>query len=387
MPKISQVVEEMAEATSVKYNNLVYELKATGRDIIVMSLGEPYFDVPLFPFDDLPYPDILHYSHSRGILSLRQKLADSFKETYKVDFDPQHEIVITAGSKFAIYMTLASILEPGDEVLYSEPAWVSYPEQIKFCGGLPVGIPLDRNVEDFENYISKRSKAIIVTNPHNPRGYLYSRKELSYLLGLARKYDLWLLSDEAYSDFVPDGFTSLAYLDPEKRHTIVFNSLSKNFGMSGWRVGYVIANSEIIFQTLKVNQHLITCPATILEHYLYRHFDRILAITKPQILELVRRRSLLERHMDEIGLSYIPGSGTFYFFVSIAPSRLDSDEFCTRLLYEHNVCVVPGIGYGKSCDGFVRVSIGAAQLEDIKKGLASIKNLISDTSVLSKQDA
>ena len=138
---------------------------------------------------------------------------------------------------------------------------------------------------------------------------------------------------------------------------------------------------------ISLTWRLLSCPATILEHYLYRHFDRILAITKPQILELVQRRSLLERHMDEIGLSYIPGSGTFYFFVSIAPSRLDSDEFCTRLLYEHNVCVVPGIGYGKSCDGFVRVSIGAAQLEDIKKGLASIKNLISDTSVLSKQDA
>jgi aminotransferase len=384
MPQISRLVAEMAEATSVKYNNLVYELKAAGRNIIVMSLGEPYFDVPLFPFDDLPYPDILHYSHSRGILSLRQKLADYFNETYKVKFDPQHEIVITAGSKFAIYMTLASILEPGDEVLYSEPAWVSYPEQIKFCHGVPVGIPFDRSVEDFENYISNRTKAIIVTNPHNPRGYLYSREELSHLLELARKYDLWLLSDEAYSDFVPDGFTSLAQLDPEKRHAIIFNSLSKNFGMSGWRVGYVIANREIIFQTLKVNQHLITCPATILEHYLYRYFDRILAITKPQILDLVRRRSLLEHHMDEIGLSYIPGSGTFYFFVSIAPSRLDSDKFCTQLLYQHNVCVVPGIGYGESCDGFVRVSIGAAPLEDIKKGLASIKSLISVTSGPSK---
>jgi aspartate aminotransferase/aminotransferase len=381
MPEFSRVAASACEAISIKYNTLVYELKQQGKQVLVMSLGEAYFDIPLYPMDDLPYPDVNHYSHSRGILELRTKLAEYHCSEYGVTFDPEREILVTAGSKVAIHMTLMAMVDPGSEVLYSEPAWVSYPEQIRLCYGVPVGIPLEKTVYEFESYITPKTRAIILNNPHNPRGCVYTPEELEHLIALARKHNLWLLSDEAYSDFLTDGsFCSAARLDPRKEHVVAFNSLSKNYGISGWRIGYVIGNEALIDNVLKINQHLITCPPTILSFYLARHFDDLIAITKPQIRDVVNKRKQLADYIDQIGLRYLPGAATFYFFVSIAPSRLTSDEFCTRLLKEELISIVPGIGYGDSCDGFVRVSVGTASLEENQFGLRKIRELIEKTS-------
>jgi aspartate aminotransferase/aminotransferase len=290
-----------------------------------MSLGEAFFDIPSFSLNDLPYPEVNHYSHSRGLPELRGELRKYFDTEYDFQFDDKTEIIITAGSKIAIYMTLMSILNPGDEVIYSEPAWVSYPEQIKLCYGVPVGIPYDKGVSDYEAYVTQRTRAIIINNPHNPRGQVFTESELRSLLSLAEKHDLWLLCDEAYSDFLMDGsFISLGRIDRQKRHAVVVNSMSKNYGISGWRIGYVIANVNLIENILKVNQHLITCPATILEYYLARHFQELLEITKPQIRDVVCKRNRLAEYMRKIGLPYLPGAATFYFFVSLKPSRLSS---------------------------------------------------------------
>jgi len=380
MPQLSTSVLGASEAMSIKYNTMVYEMRQRGIKVLVMSLGEAYFDIPLFPMNDLPYPEVNHYSHSRGLWELRVKLAEYFQAEYQVRFDVDKEIIITAGSKAAIHMTLMSILNPGDEVLYSEPTWVSYPEQIKLCYGSPVGISYDKTVYDYESYITPKTKAIIINTPHNPRGYVFSRQELEHLLSIARRYSLWILSDEAYSDFLIDGsFVSLARLDSSKTNAVVFNSMSKNYGISGWRVGYVIGNEMLIDNVLKVNQHLITCPATILEWYLVRHFHELLEITKPQIRNVVCKRRRLAEYMDKIGLSYLPGAATFYFFVSIERSKLSSEEFCTRLLEEEHISIVPGAGYGGACDRFVRVSIGTATLEENQFGLRKIKELIDKT--------
>jgi len=381
MPDLSQVTKQSTEAMSIKYNTMVYDLKRKGVDIIVMSLGEAYFDIPLYQFDDLPFPDIYHYSHSRGLVELRDKLGEYFKSEYDFSFDPEAEIIVTAGSKVAIHMAFMAILNPGDEVLIPEPAWVSYPEQVKLCYGEPVGIPYDCSIYDFEKYITDKTKAIIINNPHNPTGYVYTEKEMRFLLDLAKKYDLWLFSDEAYSDFVGDGsFVSLGSIDRDKKNSVIFNSISKNYGISGWRFGYLISNAEFISNILKLNQHMITCPATILAHYIATHFDEIIKITKPQIKEVVDTRNELVEYMNSIGLKCLDGTSTFYCFVSIEPSKLSSEEFCMRLLQESYVCVVPGLGYGDSCDGFVRVSVGTATREQNEHGLQKIKELIDKTS-------
>lgn len=379
----SKVVSDSAEAMSIKFNTMVYELQRQKIDVTVLSLGEAFFEIPLYDFHSLPLSKIYHYSHSRGIFELREAIAKYFKEEYDVTFDPEKEIIVTAGSKVAIHMTLMSILNPGDEVMVYEPAWVSYPEQIKLCYGVPVSIPFDEKITNFERYVTNRTKMIIINNPNNPSGRVFNLDELAYLYSLARKHNLFVLSDEAYSDFVinSEEFISLANLDIELKHTIVVNSLSKNFGMSGWRLGYVITNPSLILQILKVNQHLITCPSTILEYYSAKYFQNIVNVTKPQIKAVVEKRAEVQKYMTQVGLETLAGSSTFYFFVSIGKSKLNSEAFATELLQKHHICVVPGIGYGKSCGRFVRVSVGSESMPRIQKALNTIKQFIDQTSV------
>ena len=314
---------------------------------------------------------------------MRDRIAKYFSESYDVKFDYEKEIMITAGSKAAIHMSLMTVIDPGDEVIIHEPAWVSYPEQIKLCYGIPVQIPYNQTVFNFEEYITKKTKMIIVNNPQNPTGKVYNLEEMSHIYKLAQKYNLFVLSDEAYSDFVIDKneFISFAELDTEKKNTIIINSLSKNFGMSGWRLGYMISNEELINQTLKINQHLITCPSTILEYYIEKYFEDILKITKPQIKKLIEKRYKIEEFLNLNSLKPLPGSSTFYFFISIEESNLSSEEFCTKLLNDYHVSTAPGIGYGKSCDKFIRVSVGSEDISRIKRGIELIKELISKTKV------
>lgn len=380
--KPSTVVGNAVQALSIAYNTMVYELQSKGTDVTVLSLGEAFFDLPLYDFSTLPFPASYHYSHSRGVPKLRQVLAEYFQNQYDVKFDPENEIILTAGSKIAIYMTLLAIINPGDEVLLHEPAWVSYTEQIKLCHGIPVHVPYYESVYEYEKYITNRTKVLIVNNPNNPRGSVLTLDEIAHLYKIAEKYNLFILSDEAYSDFIvnKEQFISIGNFDKELKFSIICNSISKNFGISGWRIGYVIANKYLIDQILKLNQHLITCPATILEHYISEHYYDILKVTKPQIAELMDKRKKIIDYIYQIGLSCLDGDATFYIFLSLNETTLSSNEFCTRLLMESNICVVPGIGYGLSCDKFVRVSIGAESVERIFAALRKIKELIAATS-------
>ena len=374
----SDAAIKTSRAMSIKYNTMVYELKSRGENIIVLSLGEAFFDIPLHTFDDLPFPDIYHYSHSRGIIQLRQKISSYYRVQYNVEVDPEKEMIITAGSKAAIYMSLLALINPEDEVLIHEPAWVSYPEQVKLCGGNPVMIPYDKNVFEFGSYITCRTKVVIINNPNNPTGKIYTSNELAHLADLAMKHNIFILVDEVYSDFHlgNERFVSFGDIDKNKDFSIISNSMSKNYGMSGWRIGYVISNEIVINEILKINEHLITCPATILELYMAKHFDDVLEITKPQIKNVITTRNEVLSYMDKIGLKYLPGTATFYIFVSIEGSMYSSEEFCDYLLKEKKICVVPGIGYGRSCDKFIRVSVGTEPLERIFYALDEIKKII-----------
>lgn len=382
MPHAARYVQDISEAMSIKYNNRVYEKRSRGEDVIALSYGEAYFDIPLFRFDDLPLPGLYHYSHSRGVSELRELLAGYYRNRYCVPVDPATELVVTAGSKIALHMTFMAILEPGDEVLVQEPTWVSYPEQVRLCHGRPVAIPRGVPIAEYRRFITARTRAIVVNNPNNPTGQVLTEREWREIHRIAAEHDLFIVADEAYSDYVLDArdFISAAAHDPAKEHTIVCNTLSKNYGMSGWRIGYVFTNRELLFQILKVNQHLITCPATVLQLYMARHFDEVLGITAPQIRDVVVKRAAVARMLDEAGLDYMPGKGTFYLFMSIEGSRLGSAEFCDRLLDERGVSAVPGIGYGHSCDQFIRLSVGSESMERIREGVERIAALLAETT-------
>lgn len=384
MPRPAGYVQDIIEAMSIRYNNRVYEKKAGGDDVVTLSFGEAYFDIPLFRFDDLPMPGLYHYSHSRGIAELRTLLADYYGSRYGVPVDPATELVVTAGSKIALHMAFMAIVSPGDEVLIPEPAWVSYPEQVRLCHGTPVCIPRDTPVEEYARFVTPRTRAVVVNNPNNPTGRLMSADEWRALHRFAEAHDLYIVSDEAYSDYVLEAgdFISAAAYDPAKTHTVVCNTLSKNYGMSGWRIGYVFTNEELLLQILKLNQHLVTCPATILEWYVVRHFHEVLEITAPQIRAVVEKRRAVTAMLEEFGLRCMDGEGTFYLFVSIEESALGSEEFCDRLLDERGVSAVPGIGYGESCDGFIRLSVGSEDMERIRGGLGEIAALVAETAAV-----
>ncbi|RSM75444.1 hypothetical protein DL991_27550 [Amycolatopsis sp. WAC 01375] len=377
----SSLVDNAAQALSIKYNNLVYELSAAGQDIITLSLGEAFFDLPLPRFDDLSGHGLHHYSHSRGLPELRQRLAGYWAD-FDLPVDPDTEIVVTAGSKVAIYMVLLALLEPGDEVIVPEPFWLSYPEQVRLCRGVPVLVPHDVSVFDFGRYVTPRTRAIVINNPNNPSGRVHTDAELEFVHDLADARGLVVIADEAYHEFVPaeTPFRACGSFDPELRHTVTVNSMSKNYGVSGWRVGYVIAHRTLIDQVLKINQHLITCAPTILSWYLAEHFDDILDITRPQIRRVVDLRREVAGQLADIGIETLPGSATFYLFASLGRSTLDSMEFATRLLRESAVSVVAGIAYGESCDRHIRISVGTESPYRVARGIAEIRNLIDATS-------
>lgn len=379
---ISKTIKNIPEAMSIKFNMAVYDLQRKGQDVIVLSLGEAFFKLPPFPFDKIKnWEKGYHYSSSLGLPELRHKISAYYKQEYGVTSNPDNELLISAGSKVIIYMALRAILNPGEEVIIFEPAWVSYTEQVKSCYGKPVTIPYYEGVDDLHKYLTRKTRAIIINNPNNPSGKVYSRQELKKLFDFARKHDLYVLSDEAYSDFaLEEPFVSMGRIDPKKERVIVVNSLSKNFGISGWRIGYVIAHKKIIAAIFKLNQHLITCPTTMIGFYLITYFDQLRKKTKPQIIAVVKKRMRVQKIMQKIGLEYLPGSGTFYFTVSIKGSKLHSEAFATRLLKEYHVATVPGVGYGRSLDSFLRIGVGTESIERITRALLAIRKLIEETS-------
>ncbi|WP_225748731.1 pyridoxal phosphate-dependent aminotransferase [Paraeggerthella sp. Marseille-Q4926] len=376
---LSSKVESIPEALSVYVNNLIYGMKRRGDRITTLSLGEAYFDLPYFGFEDIDFKSGYHYSESLGLLDLRKKISAFYEEQYEAKVDSHNEIIISAGSKPLIYMALQTILEDGDEVLIHEPAWLSYPEQIRLAGGIPIFIPYNCSPSDFKSYINTKTKALILNNPNNPAGKAYAESELRYLYDLLRKNGSYIIVDEAYSDFVSgDEFVSMAKIAPDKDGVIIVNSLSKNLGISGWRVGYAISSPEIIYGILKLNQHLITCASTILLMYLAKHFDEILESTLPQAREVVRFRQEIVGYARDIGLATLGGCSTFYLFIDISKYGRSSLDLAMHLLMKYHIGVVPGSAYGESTDGFIRIGVGAETEKDVKTALDVIKRVVDE---------
>lgn len=378
MPSLNPFIQDIPEALSIFVNQIVYNKKSRGERVYTYSLGEAFFDIPRFAISDEDFYKGYHYSSSMGLLPLRQKIADFYKKYYGVDADPENEILISAGSKPIIFMLLCAVLQRGENVLVPEPAWLSYKEQIKLAGGVHVAVPYHKTVKEWEQYITPKTKVIIINNPNNPSGQLYTREELLYLLDLAKKHNLFILSDEAYSDFLlpADSFISFAKIDPDKEHCLVVNSLSKNMGMSGWRVGYAITHPTVMKELLKLNQHLITCTTTLLQNYMALHFDQILAHTLPQAQKMAEKRAKVQQLLNNIGIKTLNGCGTFYFMLDISHFKGTTDELVYDLLLNHNIATVPGLAYGDSTGRFIRFGIGVENLEDIETSLRQIKQFL-----------
>jgi len=376
--QISEKVKRIPEAMSIYINQLVYDQKRKGKDIVVLSLGEAFFDIPIFDLSKLDFVKGYHYSDSQGIPELREKIVHFYKKQYGADINSKDEILITAGSKPVIYFAMQATLNPGDEALIHEPGWLSYQEQLRIVGAEPRFIPYDIPTKDFHKYFTEKTRMLVINNPNNPAGRVYTLEELKSLYEQCRPKGIYILVDEAYSDFVSgDKFHTMTKLVPDKDGIIVVNSLSKNMGMSGWRVGYVITTANLIKNILKLNQHIITCAPTILQYYMARYFEDVITITLPQVKDVVAKRERIAKLVDDLGLKRMEGNSTFYFLVSIADFPGSSLDFALYMLLFNQVSVVPGSAYGKSCARFVRVGIGAESEERISNALYLFRDLIN----------
>ena len=371
-------ISNIPEAISIKFNQKVCEHKHACNDVITLSLGEAFFDIPKFSFDDLDTERGYHYTDSQGLPELRDAIAKYYNSSFKCNIDPNKNILISAGSKIIIYMSILAVIDPGDEVILFEPAWLSYEHQINLASGQAKFIPFSENIQNIEKYFTNKTKLLIINNPNNPSGRVYKKSELIKLVETCRSHNITVLFDEAYSDFVDeDMFYSAAHLFPDFDHIITVNSLSKTMGMYGWRIGYIITHTIMINKILILNQHLITCAPSILQLYLAKHFEDINKVTVPQAKKIKIKRDQVQKLIDASGFETMRGSSTFYFFIDLRSYVKDTFLLAQYLLTNHHIAMVPGGAYGKSTEGFLRMSIGTESIERVELALNTLKKVLS----------
>lgn len=368
-------IEKIPEALSIHWNQKAADISS--KKLIKLALGEAFFSIKKFNLNKYHEDKNYHYSDSRGNILLRKKIARLYKKKYSSKFNAKEEIIISAGSKILTYMSLLTLLNKGQEAVTFEPAWLSYKEQTKIIGCKMRFIPFSTNINSIKNFLKKKTKVFILNNPNNPSGKLYDKKFLLKLFKILKSKKIYLICDEAYSDFVPQNksFISALAVDKKKERTIVVNSLSKNFGMSGWRLGYIIANKKIIQKLLILNQHLITCAPTILQSYVADNFENLYKHNIFQIKKLIQKRKVIEKFLKINNIKYLESDSTFYFFLSIN-KKINVDNFCNELLFKKFISVVPGRAYGNNTDQYIRISIGTEKLSTIIKALKVIKKLL-----------
>lgn len=355
-----------------------FDIAATMDDVISLGIGEPDFVSP---------PPVLeagqrslergetHYTSNSGTIELRQGLSHHLEGLYGVSYDPEAEILVTVGVSEALYLALTAILDPGDEVIVPNPCFVSYEPEVIFAGGVPVSLHTERK-DDFqvsatalEAKITERTKAILIGYPNNPTGAVLEREPAQALADLAAKHDLLVLSDEIYDRLVYAGHQHVCFasLKGARQRTITLGGFSKDYAMTGWRIGYVAAPPELLAAMRKVHQYTIMSAPTMGQAAALAALEK----AGDHVLEMVeaydRRRRLIVSGLNELGLETFEPRGAFYAFPSVEASGLDDEAFAERLLEEERVAVVPGTAFGARRN-FVRCSY-ATSYEKIEEAL------------------
>jgi len=359
-------------------------LEAEGRRIVHLEIGRPDFDTPAHIKEAAMaalQEGKVHYTSNWGILPLREAVSKSLEKELGATYDPEGEIIITAGAAEGVFDTIMALVDPGDEVLVPDPGWVNYPVATSMAHGRPIPYALKAemdfqiDLEEFQSLLSPKTKLVVLVTPHNPTGGMLAKDILEAISVLAKEYGFYIMTDEIYHKMTYDGHqhVSIASLPGMKERTIIINGFSKAYAMTGWRVGYVAAPKSLAATINKVHQHNTTCAAS------FAQYGALAALTGPQdcvanmVREFDRRRLLLWE-----GLNAIPGlrcprpRGAFYAFVDVRGCRLAAEQFASRLLAEAGVAVVPGDVFGQAGAGFVRISY-ASSYEEIEEALERIK--------------
>lgn len=358
-----------------------FDIAATMEDVISLGIGEPDFISPK-PILEAGIRSLeqgeTHYTSNSGMLELRQELSQHLERLYGVNYHPEKEILVTVGVSEALYLAFTAVLNPGDEVIVPTPSFVSYQPEVIFAGGVPV--PVQTKLEDefqilardIADHVTDKTKAILIGYPNNPTGAVMTREKLLNLAQFAEQKDLLVISDEIYDRLVYDGHkhTCLASLPGMFDRTITLGGFSKNYAMTGWRIGYAAAPASILDAMRKVHQYTIMSAPTMSQVAAIAALQEAEEFVQEMIEEYDRRRKLIFSGLNELGLPTFEPRGAFYAFPSVAASGMDDETFAQRLIEEERVAVVPGNAFHADAQ-FVRCSY-ATSLEKIEEALERI---------------
>ena len=383
-----RALSTMAEGIKPSLTRTLFNMAKAYDDVIDFTLGDP--DVPTHQkIKDAGCKAIqdskTRYSQNAGLLELREVISDYYIRKEGFEYDPISEIMVTVGAMEGLYLALLSITNPGDEYIIPAPYYVNYGQMVHMCGGVPVIVdkpaeePLSFRTEDIEAAITPKTKAIIINTPSNPSGKIIPWNKIEKLAELAKKHDLYVISDEVYKCLIygENKFKSIVSIEGMRERTILTNSLSKEFCMTGWRIGYVLANKEIVANMTKLQENICACAP------LPSQYAAIEALSSKEDYSanmksiFSERRDALVSGINSIkGLSCTPPDATFYLMVDISKTGLNSFDFACKLLESVHVAVVPGVTYGQSCDNYVRIAF-TKNVDVIKQGVERIATFMS----------
>lgn len=363
-----------------------FDIAATMKEVISLGIGEPDFTTPK-PILEAGIRSLqngeTHYTSNHGRIELRRAIAENLKRLYGVTYDPQEEIIATVGVSEALYLTMTAILEPGDEVIIPTPCFVSYQAEVILAGGVPVEIPA-RMEDDFQvdptrirAAISPRTKAIFVGYPNNPTGAVASREILTEIANIAEENDLMLISDEIYDRLVYD-FQHVcvpSLSEAIHKRTILLGGFSKDYAMTGWRIGYAAGPADIIKGLVRIHQYTIMSAPTTAQDAAIEALSSGEQYVQEMVTEYNRRRRLLVDGLNRLGLKTFEPRGAFYAFPNISASGMDDETFCQKLLTEEHVAVVPGSSFGPGGENFARACY-ATSYEKIEEALRRMEKFM-----------
>ena len=380
---LSKTITTIQPSGIRKFFDVVSEMP----DAISLGVGEPDFDTPWHIRDEGIYSlekGRTFYTSNAGLKELKIEISKFLDRRYGLKYNFNNEILITVGGSEAIDIAMRAMLDPGDEVLIPQPSYVSYVPCAVLANGTPVPIELKAEndfrltAEQLEAAITPKSKLLVLPFPNNPTGAVMEKKDLEAIAEVIEKYDLFVLSDEIYSELTYlENHVSIASLPGMRERTIVINGFSKSHAMTGWRLGYACGPSEIIQQMLKIHQFAIMCAPTTSQYAAVaamRDGDKDVEMMREEYNQ--RRRFLMHR-FKEMGLDCFEPFGAFYVFPCIKEFGMTSDEFATELLKSKKVAVVPGTAFGDSGEGFLRISY-AYSIDDLKAALERIEEFITE---------
>ena len=362
-------------------------LEEEGHRVINLGIGRPDFDTPAHIKEaakEALDAGMVHYSSNYGLPELREAIAAKLERDNGLAYDPNGEIIVTVGANEAVLMAMAATLNPGDEVIIPDPAWLHYFYCARLAGAVPVAVPLREEMEfkldpdDVARAITPRTRMLVVTTPHNPTGSVLDEEILQALADIAEKYDLLVLSDEIYEKIIYDGVKhiSFATLPGMRERTLTVNGFSKAYAMDGWRLGYVAAPRELIAVLIRVHQYTTVCATTFIQ------MGAVAAYRGPQdcvadmVAEFDRRRQYLIPALNEIeGISCVRPQGAFYAFPSIKAIGKSSAEITDFLLEEAKVALIPGSAFGQYGEGYLRIAYSNS-LENIQEAVERIKTAL-----------